>query len=225
MTIGEFISNYCKEHGLSQRAFAARCGLSHGYIAFLVKGRNPNTGEPIVPQLETLKQIAGGMGLTLEELFLAVDDLDVDISRNEPAVATDVVTFDVYANVAAHFAAAGIVDATPDKVEIPRSHLHGRPASDFFVLRVTGDSMYPLYMDGDIVLVLKTPTLQRSGQVGVLQNGDDATLKKVEYKAGEDWMRLIPINPNYPPQLVEGADLEEWRVRGVPRLVIREIED
>lgn len=225
MTIGEFISNFCKEHGLSQRAFASRCGLSHGYIAFLVKGRNPNTGEPIVPQLETLKQIAGGMGLTLEELFLAVDDLDVDISRSEPTVATDVVTFPILGEVAAHYDHAGEPDVLQDSVEIPAKYLRGRPASDYFVLRVVGDSMYPDYKNGDLVLVLKTPTLQRSGQIGVIQNKENAALKKIEYVMGEDWLKLVPLNREYPEQVVTGADLEEWRVRGIPRLVIREINE
>lgn len=144
----------------------------------------------------------------------------------EPNVTTDVVTFDVLGGIAAgEYTHAGQMDAVMDKVDIPLHYLRGRPASDYFVLRVEGNSMYPLYMDGDLVLVLKTPTLQRSGQIGVIRHGDDATLKKVEFVMGEDWMKLIPLNPEYVPMTVSGADLEEWRVVGMPRLVIREIHD
>ena len=61
--------------------------------------------------------------------------------------------------------------------------------------------MYPLYMDGDKVLILKQSTLNRSGEIGaILYNGDNATLKKVEYVEGEDWMKLVPVNPEYPPK-------------------------
>ena len=57
----------------------------------------------------------------------------------------------------------------------------------------------------------------------LLYNGENATLKKVEYKDGEDWMRLVPINPEYKPKLIENSDLEQCRVLGIPRLLIREI--
>ena len=40
---------------------------------------------------------------------------------------------------------------------------------------------------------------------------------------GEDWMKLIPINPQYPPMMIENEALEECSVLGVPRMVIREI--
>ena len=52
-----------------------------------------------------------------------------------------------------------------------------------------------------------------------------ATLKKVEYVLGEDWMKLIPINPEYQPKTIEGADLELCRVLGIPKLLIREINE
>ena len=94
------------------------------------------------------------------------------------------------------------------------------------MLRVKGDSMYPLYMAGDIVLVLRQSTLNRSGDIGVIRyNEEEATLKKVEFVMGEDWMKLVPINPQYPPMMIENEDLEQCSVLGIPRMVIREIKD
>ena len=225
MTLGQLISQYIAEHDLSLRTFAARCGVSHGYIAILIRGVNPTTGEPLRPTLDKLKAIASGMGITVDELLRSVDEFDVDISDGSPTVTADVVTFPITGEVAAHYGHAGEADAIQDTVDVPVQYLRGRPASDYFVLRVVGDSMYPDYKSGDVVLVQKTPTLSRSGQIGVVQNGGDATLKKVEYVMGEDWLRLVPLNRDYPEQLVTGPELEEWRVRGIPRLVIREIDD
>lgn len=51
-----------------------------------------------------------------------------------------------------------------------------------------------------------------------------ATLKKVEYVDGEDWVKLIPLNPMYQPREITGADLEQCSVIGVPKLIIRELE-
>jgi SOS-response transcriptional repressor LexA len=142
-----------------------------------------------------------------------------------PNITEDVVTFPVIGTVAAGYDEIAMEDWSGDTVEIPTAYLHGRPRTDYFVLSVHGDSMYPMYLDGDKVLVLKTDTLDRSGQVGIIMyNGDEATLKKIEYVEGEDWLRMVPLNPLYPPRTIEGADLERCRVIGIPKLLIREIE-
>lgn len=229
MNLSDFISNYIEEHGLSRRAFAARCGVSHAYISFLVKGENPKTGEPITPQLGRLKLIAAGMGMTLEELFRSVDDLDVDITDASPAVTDDVVEFPILGDVAAGYDRLAVMNDVEmgEKIDIPRSYLRGRPASDYFVLKVHGDSMWPMYLDGDKVLVLRQSTLNRSGEIGVVVYDDeDITLKKVEYVMGEDWLRLVPLNlAKHQPEMIEGERLEHCRVLGIPRMVIRDIDD
>ena len=85
--------------------------------------------------------------------------------------------------------------------------------------------MYPLYLEGDKVLVLKQSTLNHSGEIGLIRyDGENATLKKVEFVNGEDWMKLVPINPQYPPRTIEGADLEQCEVIGIPRLLVRDIK-
>jgi len=140
-----------------------------------------------------------------------------------PTVTKDYVAFPIIGEVAAgyeHFAEADQYGS----VDIPQSWLKGRKASDYFVLRVSGDSMYPLYQDGDLVLVLKQSTMNHSGEVGVFIYDDDkATLKKIEYVMGQDWVRLVPINPNYPPQMIRDEALEHCRVLGIPKRLIREI--
>lgn len=142
-----------------------------------------------------------------------------------PTVTDDVVTFPVIGDVAAGYDHMAVEDWSGDTIQIPAAYLHGRPRSDYFVLNVHGDSMYPMYIEGDKVLVLKADTLERSGQIGVmLYNGDNATVKKIEYADGEDWLRMVPINPNYPPKTITGADLEQCRVIGIPKMLVREIQ-
>jgi SOS-response transcriptional repressor LexA len=67
--------------------------------------------------------------------------------------------------------------------------------------------------------------MNHSGQIGVVVYDDDkATLKRVEYVMGEDWMKLSPINPQFPPVIVRDEALEHCRVLGIPKLVIRKID-
>lgn len=157
---------------------------------------------------------------------------DVPMERNDdyplppPIITEDYTTFPVIGEVAAGYEHIAIENWEGDFVEVPNSYLKGRNKEDFFVLRVKGDSMYPDYKDGDKVLVLKQSTLNYSGQVGVVVYGDDhATLKKVEYKQGEDWMNLIAINPTVPPTRIENEALEHCKVLGIPKLILRELEE
>ena len=77
MTLVEIIKQYRQEHGLSQRQFAAQCGVSNGYISMLERGENPKTGEPIRPSLVQLRRIAKGMGMTLDELLVLDENLEI----------------------------------------------------------------------------------------------------------------------------------------------------
>ena len=151
---------------------------------------------------------------------------EVDSQYVQPTISDDIVTYPVIGEVAAGYDHIAEEDWTGETVDIPKSYLAGREKSDYFVLTVCGDSMYPLYIPGDKVLVLRQPSLDRSGQVGViLYDGDKASLKKVEYVQGEDWLRMVPINPLYPPVTIKGVDLEQCRILGVPILLIRDVKE
>ena len=144
----------------------------------------------------------------------------------QPEITENIITFPVIGEVAAGYDHLAYEDWDGEVIDVPASYLKGRPQSDYFVLSVCGDSMYPLYMEGDKVLILKQSTMNYSGQVGaVLYDNECATLKKVEYVKGEDWMRLAPVNPNYPPKRIENEELERCRIIGIPKLVVREVKD
>lgn len=78
MTLGEYLKSYRKRMGLSQRAFAQKCNVSHAYIGFLEKGVNPSTGEPIKPTLNNLHKIANGMEVPLDDIISLVDSVILD---------------------------------------------------------------------------------------------------------------------------------------------------
>lgn len=174
-----------------------------------------------------------GLALNVSEAWLMGYDVPVsrDVSLDstnkqpEPSITEDYATLPVIGDIAAGYDSIALESWEGETVDIPLSYLKGRELSEFFVLRVKGDSMYPVYMEDDKVLILKTPTLDYSGQVGaLLYDGELATLKKIEFINGEDWMRLVPINPNHPPKLIENEELERCKIIGIPKLLIRNIE-
>lgn len=140
-------------------------------------------------------------------------------------IAIPALTYPIIGEVAAGFGSEAIEEETGDYEQIPVEWLRGRRQDEFFVLRVKGDSMYPNYMDGDRVLVLRTPTVESGTIAVVLYDGQSATLKKVNYVYGEDWMELEPLNREYAPKRIEAADLEQCRVLGEVKRLIRVISE
>ena len=141
-----------------------------------------------------------------------------------PTITEDTVTFPVITSVAAHYDGVSIDEsAAGEKIEVPRAYLKGRKAEEFCAMRVRGDSMFPAFQNGDIVLVLRQSTMNHSGEIGVISYGDDEmTIKRINYVDGEDWLKLVPLNPAYPPRRIEGVDLESCHVIGIPRVLVRE---
>ncbi|MGN0567118.1 MAG: LexA family protein [Acutalibacteraceae bacterium] len=214
MSIGKNIKNRRKELDLTQEDIAKRIGVSKQTVQKYESGVIANIpSDKIEMVAELLKTTpAKLMGWEEPDRYLP------------PTITDDVVTFPVIGEIAAGYDEIAVEDWSGETVEVPKSYLRGRDRSEFFVLSVHGDSMYPLYQDGDKVLILRQSTLNRSGDVGaIVYDGECATLKKVEYVQGEDWLRLIPINPNYPPREITGSDLEQCRVLGIPSLLVREI--
>ncbi len=107
---------------------------------------------------------------------------------------------------------AGIpIEAIEDIVdweEIPAAMCSGE--RQYFGLRVKGDSMYPEYLDGDTIIVRKTPVFESGDVCVVYVNGFDATLKRVKVDESGAWT-LFPRNPEYPPKTYSAEE-----VRTVP---------
>ena len=139
-----------------------------------------------------------------------------------PTITDDVVTFPVLGRIAAGYEEVAIEDWSGETVEIPISYLKGRKQSEFFVLKVHGNSMYTLYHENDKILILKQSCIEHNGDVGaVIYDGECATLKRIDIF--DDMVRLIPINPEYQPKELKGADMELYHILGVPKMLIREI--
>lgn len=213
----EKIKDLRLSRGLNKRQMAELLELPYTtYNNYEIGAREANS--------DILKKISKIFSVSVDYLIDNSDFIYGNIDLKSPQITTNTVTFPVVGTIAAGYDELAVEDWSGETVQIPESYLKGRKKEDFFVLSVHGDSMYPLYLDGDKVLILKQSTLNMSGEIGaILYDGDIATLKKVEYITGEDWMKLIPINPLYPPKEIKGADLERCRVLGIPKLLIREI--
>lgn len=136
---------------------------------------------------------------------------------------TGVVTFCVLGSVRAGYDGSVEEFDSGEKITVPEEMLMGRPASDFFVLRVRGNSMYPKILDGDNVLVLRTDSVDSGSVAVIMYNGDEATLKKVVYAQGEEWVDLVPYNPEFETRRIFANEFTQVRVLGRAIRLMRDI--
>ena len=201
--------------GMKQAELVELTGIGISSISTYLRGS-------YIPKQKNIYKMA--KALNVNEAWLMGEDVDPTRQNaySEPSDSS-LVTIHYAGPVAAHF------DATPDDAyeqrTIPAQWIGRRRPEDFFLATVSGDSMYPQFQDGDEILCLRCSDMGISGRIGImLLGGDEATVKRIEYKPGEDWIDLVPINPEFKPRRIEGVDLEQCRVVGRVIKVIRTVD-
>lgn len=88
--------------------------------------------------------------------------------------------------------------------------------SEYFALKVTGDSMLPLLSEGDLVIVHKQNDVESGQTAIILINGDEATVKKVIKT--NDGIELHSMNPYYPKKKFSFNDIKNLPVEIIGRV-------
>lgn len=84
MNLGDLVKHFREENQLSMEEFAKKSGLSKGYISMLEKNENPRSKKPIIPSLDTIKQVAQTIGISLDSIIKQLDsDQEILLVENE----------------------------------------------------------------------------------------------------------------------------------------------
>lgn len=97
-----------------------------------------------------------------------------------------------------------------DWEELPQSMASGE--KEYFALEVKGDSMWPDYLPGDVVIVRRQPTCDSGDDCIVYINGYDATLKQVRLNAEDQSLTIVPRNQSYPPRTFTAEEIQSLPV-------------
>lgn len=212
METNEIIRRLRKEQHLTQEDLAVRVGYTDRSAIAKIEA-----GKVDLPQTK-IALFAKALGVSPAAL-MGIEE------KPQPATATTaLVSFPVIGRVSAGYDGQALEEYTGAQEAIPAEDLRGRSPEDFMVLRVNGNSMYPLLLDGDRILVERTTSVDSGSLAVILYAGEEATVKRVRYVYGEDWLELIPQNPEYQTKRIEGPDLEECRVLGKVLKLIRTLE-
>ena len=201
MLLGDIIKQYREDHQMSLQDFANLIGTSRSYIHMLEKNVNPSTNKPINPSIETLKLLANAMNMDLDFLLKQLDS-EQQIYLNEEEYKKQFEKTDVLGNPVAPVPLLGAVKAGYNylaqenwigTVDVETSLVGD--GKDYFALKVKGDSMAPVFIEDDIVIIKKQNDCENNEFAVVIINGDEGTLKKI--KKTDNGIILQPLNPAY----------------------------
>lgn len=83
---------------------------------------------------------------------------------------------------------------------------------DYVYLKVVGDSMEPLILEGDMVLVRIQENIRSGDYAVVIVDDEDGVVKQIEI--GDNYIQLISRNPYYPPRVFKGKEMSRIRIFG-----------
>jgi repressor LexA len=216
METGKAIKAWRDYRGLSQEKLGERAGITRQTVYVYEGGRSPN--------LEILDRIIAALGLSSVDQFRAgppesrgasqpdrvTKEADTDAPREVHTVALP-----LYETVPAGGWSPHVAEANGGYHVLRHLARH----DGYVVVRVQGDSMYPRFLDGDLVLVDTTQKKPRSGQVVVALYRGETAMKR--YRRIRGAPVLIPDNPDHQP--MEIGEPNDFVVLGVVmRLVDRD---
>ena len=95
--------------------------------------------------------------------------------------------------------------------EVPANSIN--PYEKYIFLRVDGDSMFPMLLENDLVLIRIQSSVDNNSYAVVTVDEEAGVIKKVIY--GPGWIELHSENPTYPVRRFIGEDIQRIRVIGL----------
>lgn len=195
MEIGDRIRIKRNELGMTLLELANKIGVREATVQRYESGSIKNLKQ------STISALSDALNVTPAYLMGWEDE---DPSSTPPGV----IRVPVYGVIPAGIPMSAIEEVL-DYEEMPESR--DTVGKEFFALRLKGDSMFPNYLDGDIVIFQRQDTCDSGKDCAVMVNGDDATFKRIERKT--NGIMLKPLNPNYDTLFFTNKEIEELPVR------------
>lgn len=212
--IGDYIRKYRGD--VSLRDFADKCGISHTHLDSIEKGVDPRTGKPVKVTVETLKKIASAMHMSINDLLINSGDVKLEELNYDNVefidVDTNVIKIPVYGSIKAGIPIESQSDII-DYIDIPNDWLIG--GKNFFGLKISGDSMFPKYLEEDIVIFEQCDDIEKynNKDVAVMINNTESTFKKI--LVNDQGIILQPYNTAYDIMMFSKEQVEQLPIRVV----------
>ncbi len=204
-TIWQAIDDAARRHGLTPSGLARLAGLDS--TAFNKSKRVSKDGRERWPSTESLAKVAEA----IDEDFASIlggggvyEQFAGGLAAAERSVP--LLGF-AQAGAGGYFDSGGFpVGQGWDEVRLPNAREPGT-----YALEVTGDSMLPLYRDGDRLIVSAAEQVRRGDRV-VVRTVDGEVMAKVLHRQTAKQVELHSLNPEHKPRTLSVKDID-WIAR------------
>ena len=207
----------CKQKGISPNKAIEELQFSSGVLTHWKNGKTPRNS--------TIKKVAEYFGVPI--MFFESDAIPANIyeemymgaEQSSVYPVQGLCAMPVVGSVHAGYGSSPYVEYEDEYVSVPVEQMRGYRASECRLIRVKGDSMYPVLMDGDLILIHVQADIENDETAVVFNGGDEATVKKIRILP--DHIEMVPANSQYETKIVTGNDLSECRIYGKVLSLIR----
>jgi phage repressor protein C with HTH and peptisase S24 domain len=200
------IDRLASTFGYSPSGLAKQSGLDA--TSFNKSKRFSADGKPRWPSTESISRILAATGATMSD-FLALMDENGDISPRAPKKGFIPLIGFAQAGAEGFFDEDGYpAGAAWDEVRFPESDINTNGA---YALEISGDSMEPLYRNGDVLVTSPSSTIRRGDRVVVRTIGGEVMVKELVRKTATK-IELKSLNPRHEDRSIPANDIS-WIAR------------
>lgn len=201
------IDRLAERYALTPSGLARRAGLDA--TSFNKSKRLSQDGRLRWPSTESIAKVLDATGASLEQFlgFLRSGEMSAQ-GISPPGSSIPLIGF-AQAGAGGFFDDGGFPAGQGwDMVEFPAATGH---EAGVYALEVQGESMLPLYRDGDILIVEPGAQIRRNDRV-VVKTREGEVMAKVLARQSARSIELMSLNPEHPNRSFDLADVE-WIAR------------
>ena len=195
------IDTIADRYGFSPSGLAKKSGLDP--TSFNPSKRHGPDGRPRWPTMESISRVLTASGASIEEF------MDLLIGKKGAPPRRRVIPMLGFAKAGkgGFFDDSGFPNGDGwEEIEVP-----GVTDLQAYALEITGDSMQPIYREGDTIIVSPGATL-RKGDRMVVRLDDGQVMAKVLHRQTAKTVEVSSFNPSHPNQTFEMKDID-WMAR------------
>ena len=195
------IDTIAERYGFSASGLAKKSGLDP--TSFNPSKRNGPDGRPRWPTMESIDRVLEASGATVEEFT----DLLTGRKGQPPKRKQIPLLGFARAGKGGYFDDSGFPAGNGwDEIDVP-----GVTDQNAYALEITGDSMQPVYREGDTIIVSPSATVRKGDRV-VVKTADGQVMAKIMQRQTSRTLELASFNPDHPLKSLDMKDVD-WIAR------------
>lgn len=217
MNFNDKVDKYMREHDIKDlKRLATLSDIPYTTLRDFYNKKSADNS-----RLSTIRKLSEYMKCSLD--YLAFDENMVFDNAEIISTPSEIVSIPIYGTIKAGIPLESQTDII-EYMDIPKDWTKGN--KKLFGLRISGDSMYPKYQDGEKVIFEQTNDLEsyKNKDCAIMVNHTESTFKKVIIK--ESGMLLQPYNSNYDIMTFTNEEINNLPITilGVARKKVSDIE-